>query len=261
MKPITTIISLLLGICLVGYTGLSRAATPYTVEIEPNLIHIGAGYNGARVLVKGEIPKDTDIVIQVTDAPEDVSLLKKGHVGGVLWMNTVTVTFSDLPKVCLLYLPKSISVSALDRDVALQQLNMGFSALERQTTLMPEEENKATLFQELVKLKTHEELYAQVENAISYQDKDGTMKSYTCEIQIPSRIKEGTYTIKACIVKNKGVLYTDNRQIKIAETGFPELISRLAFQHGTLYGVLATVIALIAGLLIGFIFKGGSGGH
>ena len=37
--------------------------------------------------------------------------------------------------------------------------------------------------------------------------------------------------------------------------GFPALLSRLAFGHSLLYGILATLIALLAGLGIGLIFQ------
>ncbi|MBW2022615.1 MAG: TIGR02186 family protein, partial [Deltaproteobacteria bacterium] len=49
--------------------------------------------------------------------------------------------------------------------------------------------------------------------------------------------------------------------LKAEEKGLPNLVASLAFQHSTTYGVLATVIAIIAGLIMGIIFKGGKGGH
>jgi hypothetical protein len=63
------------------------------------------------------------------------------------------------------------------------------------------------------------------------------------------------------ILENGRVLKTDERQLKIKEIGLPAMISALAFDHAILYGILATLIALGAGLLTGFVFKGAKGGH
>ena len=37
--------------------------------------------------------------------------------------------------------------------------------------------------------------------------------------------------------------------------GFPEWLSKMAFNNGLLYGVLATVIAVVSGLGIGLMFQ------
>ena len=42
--------------------------------------------------------------------------------------------------------------------------------------------------------------------------------------------------------------------------GFPALLMSLAYEHALLYGILAVVIAIFTGFVMGYLFKGG-GGH
>jgi hypothetical protein len=39
------------------------------------------------------------------------------------------------------------------------------------------------------------------------------------------------------------------------------MMSSMAFNHGTLYGIVAVMVAILAGLLTGVVFKGGKGAH
>jgi hypothetical protein len=50
-------------------------------------------------------------------------------------------------------------------------------------------------------------------------------------------------------------------ELQVKQVGLPAFISKLAFERGALYGLLATIIAIAAGLLMGVIFKGEKGAH
>ena len=62
-------------------------------------------------------------------------------------------------------------------------------------------------------------------------------------------------------VEGGAITGTARREIDAREVGMPAWISALAFNHGTLYGVLAVLVAIIAGLVTGIIFKGEKGAH
>ncbi len=230
------------------------------IQMEPNLIHIGAFYNGGQVSVSGEVPRDAEVIIRLSGATQDVELLKKGRVLGVLWMNTATITFHDVPEVYMLYLPPSIPESDLSGDHGQQMPAIGFDSLKNLTTITPAGEDKDFQFQEFIKLKASEGIYAVNENAVSYRNMDAQKKSFACELAIPSSMAQGVYSVTTFILKDGKVVKTDNRQLKIKESGLPAMISALAYDHAVLYGIIATLIALGAGLLTGVLFKGG-GGH
>jgi hypothetical protein len=63
-------------------------------------------------------------------------------------------------------------------------------------------------------------------------------------------------------VLNQGnIVARTTDHLKVDEVGFPALLSNLAFEHAGLYGILATLIAIAAGLLMGLLFRGSKGAH
>ena len=237
-----------------------NAAQVANMHLVPNLVLIGASYNGASVSLTGKIPQDTEVLVQLSGEMKDDTFLEKGRVLGILWMNKKKITFHNIPKTYQVYSPPSITSSDLSDNPQWQNLGIGFNALKTQAALTPEDEDLDSQFKEFLKLKTTEGLYAVHENAITYQDAEEGIKSFRCDLTIPCAIPQGSYTVTTFILKDGKILKTDNQQLKIEETGLPILISSLAFNHSVIYGILATLIAIVAGLLTGAFFKK-SGSH
>jgi hypothetical protein len=56
-------------------------------------------------------------------------------------------------------------------------------------------------------------------------------------------------------VRDGGVVARAEQEVKVDLVGFPALLSRLAFGHAALYGILAAVVAIIAGFAVGVVFQ------
>ncbi len=84
---------------------------------------------------------------------------------------------------------------------------------------------------------------------------------FNTEISIPPRVPPGNYQVKAMAVKDGAVIAAAVQPIGVKTVGFPAFLSSLSFNYGTLYGLLAVVIAIGAGLLMDVLFGGGKGAH
>ena len=78
---------------------------------------------------------------------------------------------------------------------------------------------------------------------------------------MPPKLPPGTYTIKLIAIKDSRIIENISSTLNVRFEGLPKLISFLAFRHATMYGVVATLIAIMAGLLMGMVFRGGKGRH
>jgi hypothetical protein len=81
------------------------------------------------------------------------------------------------------------------------------------------------------------------------------MKVFKTTIPVPSRLSPGQYTVEVAAVRNDEIVARASMPVNVALTGFPALLSSLAFANGAMYGILATVIAVLAGLGIGLVFQ------
>lgn len=243
--------------CMAGSPHRATAAGEIDVTVLPNEILMGATYNGQIINVMGTIPADTAPIIRVTGHAEQSKLKKKGRALGILWMNQGSVEISHVPNVFLLYLPEGIQASSMGGPPP----GLGMEAIHRQAHIDSERGDPNALFEEFVKLKEKAGLYATASDAISYPKENKGTKSFHCTVSVPSNLPQGTYQLEVFAVKNGRVVSHAARAIEAKKVGMPAFISSLAFQHGTLYGVLAVLVAGIAGLLTGVIFKGGKGAH
>jgi hypothetical protein len=246
------LILLALGfVCFAGRLP-AYAASDIQMTTTPDRILKGATYNGRQIEVTGSLPADASVIIRVTGQVEHRKLKQKGRALGILWMNQGTVEISNVPIVFLLYLPEG------EKNTPIQDL--GLSAVRNSARIESEEEANG-LFEEFVKLKQKSGLYGTFPGLVEYGAPDGSEKPFRCTLSMPSALPSGSYQLEAVAVKDHRVVSRATMEIEALETGMPAFISRLAFDHGTLYGVLAVVIAILAGLLSGVLFKGGKGAH
>ena len=259
MKKIYGFTILCLTALVMGATAF--AGTPARLEIEPNAIFIGASYNGIDISVTGEIPSDTDAVVRLKSKGENFKLKKKGKAMGLLWMNMATVSFHNCPSIFMVSMPGSISGSSTQDESNWESLGLGLKAVEKEVEISPEQKDKSGLFQEFIKLKEKEGKYKTYRDGIHYTPGNAGTKTFSTKIAIPDGIKIGQYMVELFVIKDSAVVDKTAKMIKVDQVGFPRLLSSLAFDHSLLYGIMAVMVALIAGLITGLVFKGGKGAH
>jgi uncharacterized protein (TIGR02186 family) len=218
---------------------------------------MGASYNGQEITVTGTMPADAAALIRVTGKMEHNHLKQKGRALGILWMNQGSVEIAQVPRVFQLYLPEAVQTQHAVK--SLQRL--GLDAVREQAEIVSKAGDKDELFAEFVKLKQKAGLYGTIPDTIGYGQASAGVKSFHCTLSMPSDLPPGNYTIEVFAIRDDTVVAQAAQLLEAKETGMTAFIASLAFQHGTLYGVLAVLIALIAGLLTGVVFKGGKGAH
>ena len=248
-------------LCIGGRLTPADASTDISVTLHPEQIMMGAAFDGEHISVAGRIPSDASALIRITGKTEDNNLKQKGRALGVLWMNLGSVEISGAPNVFLLYLPAEDNSGSQAEQASWRKLGIGLEGLRKQVDIVSQEKDKDALFDEFVKLKHKSGLYATVENAIHYGEDDGNTKAFNATVALPASLPQGTYKFEVLAIKDGAVEASVARKIDAREVGLPAWISTLAFDHGTLYGVLAVLVALIAGLLTGIMFKGEKGAH
>ncbi len=257
-KKYIGIILLVMGI--VFNAAMLRAEEPFKATVFPDHILIDAFYNGTSVSISGILPSDCDAVIRLTGEAVNLRMKKKGKVFGILWMNLDTLTFESVPSVFMLNTAKKIEELAETRKKDAPVWQIGMSSLSDHIILKPERTDRNDLVAELLKLKEYEGLYALISDIRYIPGKDNK-KRFEADFKIPPKLLPGTYKIEVYAIRHGDIAARYEHSLTVKPEGFTEVLSKLAFEHSALYGVLATLIAVAAGLLTGVIFGGGKGGH
>ncbi|RJX29149.1 MAG: hypothetical protein C4531_10880 [Desulfurivibrio sp.] len=247
---------------LISLPSALRAEQPVTVNLDPASINISAFYNGTDVIVTGEAPADAELLIRLSGTRHDVTLKKKGKVGGLLWMNVGEVTFENVPSVYLLYTSKGLGEVAMSRESnRWDSMGLGFEAIKQEMKVTPAANDKEVVFKEFMKLKKHEELYKLTPDAVRFAATNGPMKPYTATIHVPPKLKAGDYQVDVLAISSDSIVAGPSQQLKLSQTGFPAFLSSMAFGRSLVYGVMSVVIAVFAGLGTSMVFRSKGGAH
>ena len=119
---------------------------------------------------------------------------------------------------------------------------------------------KTFLFQQLVNLKKNEGLYGLFPGSLKTKPLPGGMQEVQGQVAIPGNIAPGNYSIVLSVFKNGTLLEKRTTTLSVQMAGLTAILVRLAHHRATLYGLLAVVIALATGFLMGLVFKG-KGAH
>ena len=182
--------------------------------------------------------------------------MRKGR-RGPLWMNVGEITVTGAPS---LYLVLSSAADLLAG--SLIDAAWGFPALIQRISLQGDvQENEKDKFKEqFLGLKESEQLYAAWPGGLKVSPAGDGRLQVTGTFWLPSNVKPDTYKVCLTTVREGQAVERLCTDLKVQMVGFPALFMALAYEHGLLYGILAVLIAIVTGFVMGYLFKGG-GGH
>ena len=224
------------------------------LTVQPEVLDIGTFYSGGEVMISGKVPDEQDVVVEITGPSADNQFDIKGRVGP-FWMTQDKAELDGAPAMYVLLLPNGPNWK--QKAVAL---GLGLEMLKRTITIKSKSLSQDKLFDMFLKLKKDQGLYVEKESAITYMPDGNGDKRFTAIYQFPRSTSAGAYSIKATTVSKGEKSMAQSRNLTVDEVGFTRLVDDLATNRRLTYGILAVVIALFTGGLMGILFKGG-GSH
>ncbi|MEA4857603.1 TIGR02186 family protein [Solidesulfovibrio sp.] len=232
----------------------ARAASLPPLTLAPQAVAINSLYNGTDLTVTGDVPAGSQVVVRLAGEPETFRMKQKARVLGVLWMNTEKVAFAGAPSVFL--------VAASPEAAAAVVSGLGVPGLARTITVESNDPDKAALLAEFLKFQQAEQLYLENAGQVTLGPDAGDTRPFTAVLRLPSRLSPGAYAVEVLALDNGAVAARGQATMTASFVGAPAFLADMAFGHGALYGILASIIAILGGLVIGQLFSGSkSGAH
>jgi uncharacterized protein (TIGR02186 family) len=245
--------------------GLTLAAVPagaVTCRVAPNHVNIDLNYHGATLSVTGENQAGDDLIIRIGNQAGEAHYKYMGKAGGLFWMKKGDVTFKNVPGVYLLYSSRELG-NLLD-EAGLKANLIGYRALQEVTEMEAAsselQADESGWKNEFFRFKENQNLYAIHTGTVTRQhgqDND----TYQVEVAWPYQAPPGNYTVEVMAVRDGRVVERAEALFTVDRSGIVAWLSDLAFNKAALYGIMAVVIAIIAGFAVGMIFKKGGGAH
>jgi len=258
MKRIVVILLLLAG----GVAGGVNAAAALTCRVSPDEIPITLGYHGTTLTISGESRAGDDLIVRISSANSEAHYKYIGKAGGVVWMKKGDISFKNVPGVYMLYTTRDLEHLL---STAEQKANLiGYEGLKEASEVIGEDEeitrDPKRWMDEFFKFKEKENLYT-IQTGTVTRRHGQSSDSYEVQVAWPFQAATGEYTVEALAVRDGKIVERAGATFTVKRAGLVKKITDLAFNHAALYGIMAIVIAIVAGFAVGIIFKGGDGAH
>jgi uncharacterized protein (TIGR02186 family) len=226
-----------------------------------NLIEIGVSYRGDQVHFFGVNPvPGTDLVIKLTaEKDEDIKLSVKGKVGP-FWMTVKQYDVTGAPFMYKIHTGKPLN-QIVSKETA-EELELGYEAIRHKMKMhlargeaAPDDAEK--VFKGMIKIKEEANLYNIVEDPKRLEVAEGRLfKHY---FRFPPAATEGRYLVESfCFDQGQLVGYGKD-VVVIKKVGLEHWFTFTSQKHPIIFGIIAVVVAMAAGLGVGLIFR--KGGH
>ncbi len=216
------------------------AAKPLVADLSDTKIEITTSFSGTRLLLFGAINEPGDVVVVVRGPDVLEAVRKKQRVGGI-WVNGRARVFENAPGYY--YVASSKPLGDIASAQTLRDYSIGYGSFE----LLHDGEFRDAL----IRLKEARELYVRRDASVKVIDDS----LFRAELSFPSSVPTGPYRAEVHLFRNGRHINTYAKQLRVRKVGVEAAVFNFAHTHSALYGIIAVLIALVAGWTAGAVFR------
>jgi len=224
-------------------------------DISSRDIAIESNFTGQQIVVFGTIenseqsefePGLYDVVVAIRGPKETIVTRRKSQVAGI-WINRDSQTFASVPGFYAVLSDRPL------RDIAdetlLKAFELGFRNLDLRpfgaAAAKPDNPELAAFREAIVRIKQSKGLYHYNPKGVMFVGRN----LFRATIDLPSNVPVGLYASDVYLIRENEVLSHNRSQLKIGKQGFERFVYSAAFDYPLLYGIIAVIVAIVAGLL------------
>jgi len=233
-------------------------------DLSSHVIEITSQFSGTELLIFGAIERripqadgghgvtiegvDYDIIVVVQSEPQDMIIRRKELVGPV-WANRTARTLKDIQGYYAV-----ASTRPLDVILSAEQLKLLGAGLDQLEIAFDEPVTAAEMaaFREgFIRNMRAKKLYSQQDGTISILD-DILFRAI---LEFPANMPVGDYQVDVYLVRGGEIILAEESPLEVGKAGIERVIYNFAHEYPSFYGVMAVLVALLAGWLGGFLSR------
>ena len=234
---------------LTAWSAAASAQQPLVADLSSHLIAVTTGFVGQDLLLFGATDGegDSDVVVVVRGPSTSLVVRRKERVGGI-WVNRDEVTFDDLPAFYFVASSRPLDDIAEQAVLARQRIgieNLNFD--DRETGHPDLMEFRAAAIRNLQR----EGLFGRQLGNVSFLGN----QLFRTDVHFPSNVPTGAYLVTVYLIRDGAVESAQSTPLSVSKIGIGAWVYDFAYEQSALYGLLAIVLALLAGWLAGVVFR------
>ena len=248
----------LLALMLTGFSAADLAAKneeKIESDISSRNIAIESNFTGSRIVVFGTIENSRqaeteiglyDIAVAIRGPKRTIVTRRKSKVAGI-WINQDAQTFANAPGFYAVMSNRPLPDIAEQK--VLHSYGLGFESLDfkpvKSDGAGPTERDMENFRVAVVRIKQKEGLYTYDPAGVVFVGRN----LFRATVDLPANVPVGTYASDVYLLRKGKVLSHNRSNLTINKEGFERFIFSAAFDYPMIYGILAVIIAVAAGLL------------
>lgn len=226
------------------------------VGLSQNRVSITANFDGSEILVFGAVKREApppdgaplQVIVTVEGPASPAEVLKKNRRYGI-WINTERVEIDAAPRFYAIATTRPL-FEILSHTEDLRH-RISIPRAIRSVGAPPEVSDSARFTDSLIRLRQESGHY-RLEAGQVFLSQDTLFQA---SFVLPSNLTEGSYKVRVFLTRNKVVLDEHGTRLDVRKVGLERFLYLLAHRQPWAYGILAIVIAVMAGWSASAIFR------
>jgi uncharacterized protein (TIGR02186 family) len=230
------------------YAPALRAA-PIVVDLSEHLVKVTTAFAGAELLLFGAVEEPGDVVVIVQGPTRPVTMHRKSRVFGI-WANTANMTFEDVPGFYAIASTRPLEEVA--PATVLARNEMGLENLRLELPRAKASPNVAQAWREaLIRNQQSSGLYPTKVGEVEFLGD----RLFRTDLRLPANVPTGAYEARVYYLTDGRVVSAQTTPLFVSKVGVEAEIFDFAYEQSALYGVIAILVALMAGWLAHVAFR------
>lgn len=244
--PDMRILAALLITILPAFTAEARELA---VDLSKSVVPITADFQGSDLLLFGAAEDNADIVVVVRGPKRNEVVRRKKRVLGI-WTNGEEVVFEDAP--AFYYVATSRALDEILPPALASLHQIGFDGL-RLVPVAGQTDRSGDFRRALIRNKQRQGLYGDETGRVSMVGG----KLFKTRLRFPANISVGEYAIDVFVVRDGRIADSQTTVLGVQRFGIEAKVYDFAHRYALAYGVLAILLATVAGWVASVVFRKG----
>jgi uncharacterized protein (TIGR02186 family) len=236
------------------------AAERLIASLSQHRVMVTSSFTGEELVLFGGIEQDQasrprrsgyDIVVTVTGPRQTTVTFRKARVLGI-WVNADSRVFDNAP--AYLAVLSNRPLDAIADSESLRRLQLGLDNIplpQRASVNIADAASDDPFRVAFIKLKTDHKLYREVSNGVTFL----TPALYRASIPLPAEAPVGTYEVDVRLFADGAQIARAPSPFEVYKSGFEQVVTAAARDHGVLYGLGTALMAIITGWFASVVFR------
>jgi uncharacterized protein (TIGR02186 family) len=251
-----TILALMLSLPAAG----AKASERLVADLSQYQIAITSQFTGAEIILFGVVEGAPEIAEEEEDAPRDIAVIVRGPLADVtvrrkervagIWINRSAVRFMEVPG--FYFVASTRPLADIASEATRARLAMGLDQLGVPAQPETAEPDMVAEFHAaMIRNKKQDQLFIEEPGGVVFRG----ASLFRASVPLPAHVPVGHYQVEVYLLREGAVVNAQTSRLFIDKSGLERDIYRMANDRPLLYGIMAVLLAAVAGWTASLIFR------